>query len=48
MSVLHDQNATADALREKFSAKSDLKPVHVIPFSSDRKYSGAVFEGQGT
>lgn len=48
MSVLHDQNATADALREKFSAKSDLKPVHVIPFSSDRKYSGAVFEGKGT
>nr|WP_294650222.1 cation-translocating P-type ATPase [uncultured Blautia sp.] len=48
MSVLHDQNATADALRDRFLAKSDLKLVHAIPFSSDRKYSGAVFEGRGT
>ena len=48
MSVLHDQNATADALRKRFPAKSDLKLVHAIPFSSDRKYSGAVFEGKGT
>ena len=48
MSVLHDQNATADALRDRFPAKSDLKLVHAIPFSSDRKYSGAVFEGSGT
>ena len=48
MSVLHDQNATADALRKRFPAKSDLKLVHAIPFSSDRKYSGAVFEEKGT
>lgn len=48
MSVLHDQNATADALRNRFPAKCDLKLGHVIPFSSDRKYSGAVFEGKGT
>ena len=48
MSVLQDQNATADALRNRFPAKSDLKLEHAIPFSSDRKYSGAVFEGKGT
>ena len=48
MSVLHDQNATADALRDRFPAKSDLKLIHAIPFSSNRKYSGAVFEGKGT
>lgn len=48
MSVLHDQNATADALRQRFPSRSDLKLVHAIPFSSDRKYSGAVFEGKGT
>lgn len=48
MSVLHDQNATADALRQRFSSRSDLKLHHAIPFSSDRKYSGAVFEGEGT
>jgi len=48
MSVLHDQNATADALRKRFPSRNDLKLIHSIPFSSDRKYSGAVFEGRGT
>lgn len=48
MSVLHDQNATADALRKRFPSRNDLKLIHAIPFSSDRKYSGAVFEGKGT
>lgn len=48
MSVLHDQNATADALRKRFPSRNDLKLIHAIPFSSDRKYSGAVFEGGGT
>lgn len=48
MSVLHDQNATADALRKHFPSRNDLKLIHAIPFSSDRKYSGAVFEGRGT
>lgn len=48
MSVLHDQNATADALRKRFPSRNDLKLIHAIPFSSDRKYSGAVFEGSGT
>ena len=47
MSVLHDQNATADALRKRFPSRNDLKLIHAIPFSSDRKYSGAVFEGRG-
>ena len=36
------------SLRDRFPAKSDLKLIHAIPFSSDRKYSGAVFEGKGT
>lgn len=48
MSVLHDQNATADALKKRFPSRNDLKLIHAIPFSSDRKYSGAVFEGRGT
>lgn len=48
MSVLHYQNATADALRKRFPSRNDLKLIHAIPFSSDRKYSGAVFEGRGT
>ncbi len=32
MSVLHDQNATADALRKRFPSRSDLKLIHAIPF----------------
>ena len=37
MYVLKDQNATIDALRERFPAKQDMTPEHVIPSSSDRK-----------
>ena len=48
MYVLKDQNATADALRKRFPAKKDMELEHVIPFSSDRKYSGAVFKDEGT
>ena len=48
MYVLHDQNATIDALRKRFPAKDAYACGHVVPFSSDRKYSGAVFEEQGT
>lgn len=48
MYVLKDQNATIEALRKRFPAKQNMTPKHVIPFSSDRKYSGAVFEEHGT
>lgn len=48
MAVLNDQNATADALHKRFTIKRDMRPKCTIPFSSDRKYSGASFEGQGT
>ena len=48
MYVLKDQNATIDALRKRFPTKTSMTPEHIIPFSSDRKYSGAVFEDSGT
>ena len=48
MYVLKDQNATIDALRKRFPAKASMTLEHIIPFSSDRKYSGAVFEDNGT
>lgn len=48
LSVLKDQNATADALRARFKVAQDMELDHVIPFSSDRKYSGAVFKDAGT
>lgn len=48
MAVLKDQNATADALRKYFPVKKDMTPANIIPFSSDRKYSGASFKEKGT
>lgn len=44
MRVLYDQNATAEALREYFVFQNDMSASYVIPFSSERKYSGAIFE----
>ena len=48
MAVLKDQNATADALHKRFRARRDMTVGNVIPFSSDRKYSGASFKEEGT
>lgn len=48
MAVLNDKNATADALRKRFPVRTDMTLNSVIPFSSDRKYSGASFKNQGT
>lgn len=48
MAVLKDENATADALRRRFSSRRDMTCNYVIPFSSDRKYSGAAFQNNGT
>ena len=48
MSVLKDKNATADALRKRFSRRTDMPVDHCIPFSSDRKYSGVAFKEEGT
>ncbi|WP_373217676.1 cation-translocating P-type ATPase [Ruminococcus sp. 5_1_39BFAA] len=48
MAVLKDQNATIDALHKRFRARRDMTAGTVIPFSSDRKYSGASFQNHGT
>lgn len=48
MAVLNDKNATADALRKFFPVSRDMILEKAIPFSSDRKYSGASFEQRGT
>ena len=48
MAVLSDKNATADALHDRFRPEHAWNAVNVIPFSSDRKYSGASFENEGT
>lgn len=43
-----DENATMAALRKQFSPLTDYTVKSLIPFSSDRKYSGVCFEGKGT
>lgn len=48
MRVSPDENATALALKKFFSESASLTLDHVIPFSSDRKYSGAAFKNKGT
>lgn len=48
MNVLNDENPTACAVKEHWGGKSDKKAVDIMPFSSARKWSGAVFEGCGT
>lgn len=48
MGVLQDDNATFEAMKKKFPAAKNFALDHVIPFSSERKYSGAVFRDKGT
>lgn len=48
VSVLRDDNATFDALKRYFSPMTNYHLNHIIPFSSDRKYSGASFMDEGT
>ena len=46
--VLHatnDHNSTAEALRKVFDLEISSGVVQALPFSSDNKYSGAVFKG---
>ncbi|MEA5004271.1 MAG: HAD-IC family P-type ATPase [Christensenella sp.] len=46
--ALQDDNATMNAIREKFGKRFDYSVKHIIPFSSARKYSGVAFEDRGT
>lgn len=39
-----DNNATIDAIREKYQEKVELEVKKEIPFSSDKKWSGITFE----
>ncbi|MHC5229954.1 cation-translocating P-type ATPase [Enterococcus sp. LJL99] len=49
MAGLSDQNATAKVLRDRFPLlKDEWKVKQVIPFSSERKWSGVTFEEKGS
>ncbi|UWD47550.1 HAD-IC family P-type ATPase [Clostridioides difficile] len=45
---LKDDNATLNAIRDKYAISDTYKVKNLIPFSSARKYSGVVFENEGT
>ena len=44
--ALGETNSTAKALESYFGVDSSVAASEIIPFSSDRKYSGAVFDGE--
>ena len=46
--ALQDNNATFLALQDRFNPRNDYAILSVIPFSSERKYSGVCFHGCGT
>lgn len=48
MHSLTDVNVTAQALKEYYPVKDNFDPYFVIPFSSDRKYSGSSYRDRGT
>lgn len=47
-SALEDSNPTFNAVRERFSGKSDLTASEIMPFSSEKKWSGAAFGKDGS
>lgn len=47
-SALDDTNATFMALKERFKESSVMKADKIIPFASEKKWSGAHFRGQGS
>ncbi|MBQ7453363.1 MAG: HAD-IC family P-type ATPase [Clostridia bacterium] len=48
LSALPDNNQTSQALINYFGYNKELKPLHVLPFSSSRKLSAVTFENNGT
>ncbi|MFV0394436.1 MAG: HAD-IC family P-type ATPase, partial [Coprobacillaceae bacterium] len=48
MYCLEDSNVTSMALKEHFPTDQSFQPHYVIPFSSERKYSGVSFVNEGS
>ena len=46
--ALGDENETFQALRQHYKRNQSANTKFVLPFSSERKFSGVVFEGEGT
>lgn len=47
-SCINDKNETFTALKNKFCKKSRIKADRVVPFSSDRKWSGVYLKDKGS
>ena len=48
VAALGDENETFQALRQHYKRNQSTNTKRVLPFSSERKFSGVVFEGEGT
>lgn len=48
VAALGDENETFQALRQHYKRNQSANTKLVLPFSSERKFSGVVFEGEGT
>lgn len=48
VSALGDENETFQALRQHYKRNQSTNTKLVLPFSSERKFSGVVFDGEGT
>ena len=48
VSALGDENETFQALLQHYKRNQSTNTKLVLPFSSERKFSGVVFEGEGT
>ena len=48
VAALGDENETFQALRQHYKRNQSTNTQLVLPFSSERKFSGVVFEGEGT
>ncbi len=45
---LEDNNPTFNAIKDKYTDKSNWKPIELCPFSSQEKWSGVYFEKHGS
>lgn len=45
---MEDDSPTFEAIRKNYHQKSDWTAGDIVPFSSDKKWSGAGFEGRGS
>ena len=48
VAALGDENETFQALRQHYKRNQSTNTKLMLPFSSERKFSGVVFEGEGT